>query len=432
MRACVAGVALSCLLLLTGVAAGAASFSDTVGDDNASPDITSVSISEAGDLVTVRVQVANYQSLPGRSWFNIWFDLDQNPQTGDGAGDEMLVRYVDTGAIEHYAWTGTDWAEAPAPGVTGSFNAGAMSLVLPKTFLGSSSFGVLAVGARGQLLTGELLVASDFAPASGRFAYTSPTPVTYPDPAGDHAAAPDIAQVRVTDGKDGWIRFDIQTPNRRTLPPSSLVIVSIDADNRANTGGAGAEATLSTLGGEIRLQRWSRARRDWVDDDPPSRIRLRSRANHVVLDIHRSELGNPAGFGFKVTSIDLETLTGMFMAVDFAPNNGAFWRYRMTNQPALRLVAGRAVGKPVRPRSGSRFTVSVPVRRSDTNRAIASGRVTCNVTVAGKRVRAAGRVRAGRAECALRVPATGSPVRGSLTVRSAGAAVTSRFSFRVR
>src|SRR5688572_16297558 len=99
MRVSVAGAAACFALLFASLAVGAASFSDAAGDHNEAPDITSVQVSEAADgLVTIVVGVRNYPTLPSDSWFNVWFDLDSNPNTGD-AGDETLVRYVSNGEL---------------------------------------------------------------------------------------------------------------------------------------------------------------------------------------------------------------------------------------------------------------------------------------------------------------------------------------------
>jgi hypothetical protein len=72
--------------------------------------------------------------------------------------------------------------------------------------------------------------------------------------------------------------------------------------------------------------------------------------------------------------------------------------------------------------------------RSDTARGLASGSVACDVRVAGRPVRATGRVRAGLASCSLLVPesAAGTALRGSMTVRSGGKSVVARFAFAVR
>ncbi len=434
MRVSVVGVVVCAVLLLTGVASGAASFSDSTGDDNASPDITSVVVSEpvAGTL-SVAVTVGNYQTLPRESWFNLWFDLDRNSNTGDPSGDEALVRFLSEGGVEHYLWNGSQMAETPATGMTGAFSAGVATVTIPKTGpFAVSTLGILAVSARGQTLAGEMYISSDFAPNVGRSPWTSPTPGNFADAANDHGAVPDIARVRVTDAKNGWIRFEVATPNRQALTQESAILLTFDADNKTRTGSGGADVSLSDVGGTIELERWNTTRRAWRPDTAPHRVRERSRPNLVVVEIHRSELGNSLRFGFKVASVHVDLVAGEAMGFDFAPNNLSWWRYKLANPAAVRLLVGRAVGAPAQPRAGAPFTISVPVRRSDTNQALTAGSVTCKVVVAGKRVAAQGRIRAGKALCALRVPSTGATVSGSVIVRSAGATVTSRFSFRVR
>ncbi len=435
MRALVAAAAACVALLAAGIAfgAGAASFSDVVGDDNAAPDITAVSVSEAGEILTLRVTVRNYQVLPTGTWFNIWFDLDRNAQTGDIAGDESMVRFFDTGDLEHYVWNGTDWIEAAPTGVTSAYSAGVLTMTLPKSLLGSSNFGVLAVGARGQQLSGELFVAADLAPNSGRSPFTSPTPGDFPDPVNDNSAAPDIAQVRVTDAKNGWIRFAITTPNRATLPAQSVLILSIDRDAKPNTGASGSEVSITDVGGELTLQRFNARTRRWSNDPSPTRLKQRSGGNVITLEVHRSELDNAPRFGFKLTSADLDTATGEAVAIDFAPNSGRFWRYALANPVAVRLLAAKPSGVPARPRAGRPFLVRQAVKRSDTSAAITSGTVTCTATLGGKRLVAKGSLVRGVGRCSMRIPAgmSGKRLRGSLTVRSTGSSLTSKFTYVV-
>ena len=240
-----------------GVALSAGSYSDTVGDANAAPDLTSVTVAEpvAGSL-QITVSVGNFQSLPANSWVNIWFDLDSDPRTGE-SGDEALVRYLSDGALELYVWNGAQLVEGPTAETTASFSAGTLTLSVPKGVLGAgAAFGILAVSARGQELGDEELVASDYAPDSGRSAFVGPASAAFPDPANDHDAAPDIASIRVSDAKNGWVSFAITTPNYATLPSESIVSVSIDADNRRSTGDGGAEVRITSLGGEFQLERW--------------------------------------------------------------------------------------------------------------------------------------------------------------------------------
>jgi hypothetical protein len=418
--------------VFAGVGLSAASFSDVAGDDNAAPDVTAVTVSESPDgVLTLSVAVANYQALPANSWFNIWFDLDSDQSTGD-EGDEALVRYVSDGAIEFYQWDGAMLVQRTPDGMSGRYDAGVLTLTAPKSALGTiTSFGILAVSSRGQPVGDQELVASDYAPGSGRSAWTGPGLSTYPDPSNDHDAAPDVTSVKVTDAKDGWISFAISTQNYATLPVEDVVAVVIDHDGRAGSDDDESEMLLRYARGDVVLQRWNSARNDWGPDPAPSRVRVRNVEGVVTLDIHRSEIGDVARFGFSIASADFDA-AGAPLAVDFAPDDVRFYRYTLVNKPAVRLIAGNTIGTPLQPHAGTPFTVSLPIRRSDTNRAITSGAVTCNVIAGGKKVPAAGRVRAGRAQCTLVVPQNASAVRGSLTVRSGGTTVTARFSFKVR
>lgn len=433
MKKGLAGAIALFALVFAGVALSAASFSDVAGDDNAAPDVTAVNVSEGPDgVLTLSVAVANYQALPANSWFNIWFDLDSDQSTGD-AGDEALIRYLSDGAMAFYLWDGSMLVEQAADGMSGRYEAGVLTLTAPKSALGTmTSFGILAVSSRGQALGAEEFIASDYAPDSGRLAYVSPVQAAFSDPTSDEDAAPDITSVRVTDAKDGWVSFAISTPNYATLPGESVLVLEIDSDNRESTGDEGSEILITSVAGEPALERWNADTQTWGDDTSPTRVRTRNEGNLVTVDVHRSELGESARFGFAVIAADIDTFSETVLAVDFAPDDRAYFKYSLVNKPALRLIAGKTLGTPLRPRAGKPFTVSLPVRRSDTNRVITSGAVSCNVTAAGKKVPAAGRVRAGRAQCTFVVPRNASAVRGSLTVRSGGTAVTARFSFKVR
>ena len=426
------GAALLAVLAVAGVASGASSYTDSEGDDNAAPDIVSVALSEADGVLEIRVRVANYDTLPPSSWFNLWFDTDGDSETGDSVGDDALVRFASDGSIELRVWGEGGFASTSPEGIAASFVAGLLTVSVPTSSLGPlSSPGILVVGVRSSVVAMETLTTADFAPEELRFRWVRLARTEIADFEGDNDAAPDITTIRVSDAKDGWITFAISTPNRPILPEKSLVAVSIDRDANPATGDNGSEMTLTTLGGEVRLERWDARAGEWLDEDPPTRARVRSARGVVSIDVHRSELGRVSRFAFRAVSADLNPLTGELVAVDFAPDSGTFWRYALANAPALRLVAGRTTGVPARPRAGRAFTIAAPVRRSDTNRAITSGTVVCAVRADGRRVRSTARLRAGRGECSLVVPKGVRVLDGTVTVRSAGKSVTSRFRFAV-
>jgi len=420
-------------LALAGAALPAASYGDRAGDDNAAPDVTAVKLSEAAGVLAMSVSVANFQMLPAESWVNVWFDLDSNPATG-AEGDEALVRYLADGSLSLYVWDGAGLAERPAAGLTGSFAAGTLTLSVPKGDLGATapSFGVLVVTARGQRIGPQELVAADFLPEDGRSAYSGPDEATFSDAAGDHDAAPDITAIRVVDGKDGWIRFALTTPNYAALRADSLLGLFVDTDNRASTGEAGAEVRVSVFGGEFQLERWRPATGRWALDGEGTRVRIGSGGNVVRLDVHRSELGAGPRFGFALVTGEINVATESLVAVDFAPEGDGYFRYTLANRPAVTLSAGRPSSVPARPHAGERVIVSARVTRSDTGAAVTSGRVSCRVTADGDAVRSTGRFVERRATCGFVVPQDARLIRGVLTVRSAGAVVRVPFSVRAR
>jgi hypothetical protein len=428
----VGGVVLA-MLVPASVALSAHGYADVADDANTAPDITSLEVVEAtAGVLTIRLSVANFQLLPAESWVNLWFDLDSDQATGD-AGDEALVRYRSDGGVELYAWDGAQLVEGSTANVTASFAAGVLSVSLPRASIAAAeSFGLLAVSSRAQSLGQDELIASDYAPNAGRSAYVVPGLKAFPDAIGDHDAAPDVTSVRVSDAKSGWITFAITTPNYATLPSESAIVLTVDSDSNPETGEGGAELTLTLLGGEVVLDRWNGRR--WVRDTPPMRARVRNSKHVVAIDLHVSELGNARRFGFSLLSVDLNTAVEGAVAADVAPNDFSYWGYALANRPALILVATDPVAKPSRPRAGRPFTVSLPVTRSDTGRAITNGVVTCRVLAAGVKLPATGRVSGGSAQCAFTVPraAKGKVLRGTISVRTGGKVVARDFSYVVR
>jgi hypothetical protein len=433
-RPLLAAAAAAALLSVASGAFGARGFSDRGGDENSAPDITSVEISEsAPGTMSVKLAVANYTALPEESWVNLWFDIDSSSSTGDDAGDEQLVRYLSSGAIEVYRWSGSQYVPGSNAGIAASFVSGTLTVTLPRDSVNAGGpFGVLAVASRGQLIGDEELVASDFAPDSGRSAFTGPSAATFPDAMGDQDAAPDLTAVRVSDAKSGWITFAITTPNYSALPPETALAVIIDVDNNRRTGDGGADLTIEVGGGEIAIERWARS--GWQPDDLPTRARVRQGRNAVSIDVHVSELDNTRAFGFALASLDVNTAEQQLVGADFAPDSGTYWRYPLVNKPALKLTATLLSATPARPTAGKRFAVNLAVTRSDTRRPISSGSVGCRVLAAGKPVAAKGSVAGGAGHCSLLVPATaaGKRLRGTITVRSGGKVVSADFAYVIR
>ncbi len=428
----VVGVAIV-ILATVGSAFAARGFSERADDLNAAPDITGVDVSEATPgTLTVRLTVANFQTLPPDSWVNLWFDTDSNQQTG-ADGDEALVRHVPGGQPKVFRWNGATLLEADGEGITSSSAEGALTVTIPRATIGATApFGLLVVTSRGQPVADEVLIASDFLPNAGRLAFAGTETVSTTDPAGDHDAAPDLAAVRVSDAASGWITFDMTTPNYAVLPESSVIVLTIDADASSRTGDSGADIQLTLAGGEVAMDRW--AGRGWQPAQLPTRARSRNAANRVSIDLHRSELGASSRLRFSLLSADVNTAIPAVVAVDIAPDGFSYWPYTLVHKAAVTLTARAVTAVPRAPISGRRFAVAMGVTRSDTRRPITAGAVSCTARAGGRRVTAEGGVDGGVARCVLTVPAgsKGRRLRGTIAVRTAGARVTRAFSYVIR
>jgi hypothetical protein len=159
----------------------------------------------------------------------------------------------------------------------------------------------------------------------------------------------------------------------------------------------------------------------------------------LTLSVHRDELDGAALMGLGIVSLDLvgngeregPDFEGDVEALDTAPDDltGPLHPYALAHRPPLQLRVTDTLRSPLRPRAGGRFSYSIVVRRLDTYRVVRRGSVTCSVFVSGKRVRTTGRFVGARAHCSLLMPSKSdsSKLRGTVTVRAAGAVVRSTF-----
>jgi hypothetical protein len=422
-----AALALSALGLATAAWAGA-SFSDTAGDNSVAIDIASVTVTEAEGNVVTTVTVANPGMITPQSRIDLWFDLDSNPRTGD-EGDEALARYAGAGTVTFHRWNGSELVRRPAARVTATLDAQTLTYTVAKAALDNEPiFGVLVVAwGMGETDDGDDVFGYDAVPERARIPYVSPGPATLSDPIGDVASTPDVARVGVTDSKDGTIRFTVGMRGDATLPPSGQVEVLLDRDLLGESS-AIERADLQLEYGRRGLQvwRWNEFEEEWVRDrSPQARVR-RLGKGVLVFEVHRSELDDVARFGFNVVSSVLDEDED-YAAWDIAPDSSA-WRYTLAHRPPLRLIADGVSGAPERPLAGRPFTISLPVRRSDTSRGLTSGKVDCTIAAGGRTLKASGEISRGTASCTVRVPRNAVVVRGSMVVRALGKSVTAWFA----
>jgi hypothetical protein len=437
----VAPLALSSVLVLlfATTASAASSYTDSAGDANDAPDVTSVTVSDAAvSSVSVTVAIRNFQALPADARIVVRFDLDRNAGTGS-SGAELVVQYGGDGALTASRWDGSQLVPFSSPGVAAAFSQGVLTVTLDRAELVSTtSFGVLAIASRTQTVGLVQVVSTDYAPAGGG-TWIGPGDMTFDDPSGDEDAAPDVTKVDVSDASDGFVVFRIATPNYPTLSPDKLYGVDIDLVGRPDSADEVFVTYLSS-DGSIEIDR--EVNGNAMPADPPYRASARYADGVLTLSIHRSELDDAGAFKFSVVTADIvgrgepegPQRDGDIEALDIAPNgllSGKLFAYRLAHAPPVHLALGAPLGIPIRPAGGKRFAVGVVVRRSDTYGVVRAGSVACSIVAGGKRVRATGSFRRGRAQCSFVVP-TGRRsvrIRGTISVRAAGASIRSTFTY---
>jgi hypothetical protein len=387
-------------------------------------------------VVNVRVSVGNFQALPSESRIILQFDLDQKPTTGV-AGDELVIRFWNDDTLDVLRWDGIRMSPGSADGLSASFASGSLSFTAERAALGgSSAFDLLVLSARTQQAGIGRVTSTDFAPGSGRTTHALPGKVSLTDPAGDHDSAPDITSISVSDTAAGIIQVRVATPNYPVLSADKIIGVGFDLEGRP----AGADDVfVAYASGPGSVQ---------VDTEQngilaPSALTDTASAafadGMLTLSVHRDELDGAALMGLGIVSLDLvgdgeregPDFEGDVEALDTAPDDltGPLHPYALAHRPPVQLRVTDTLRSPLRPRAGGRFSYSIVVRRLDTYRVVRRGSVTCSVFVSGKRVGTTGRFVGGRAHCSLLMPSKSdsSTLRGTVTVRAAGAVVRSTF-----
>jgi hypothetical protein len=226
---------------------------------------------------------------------------------------------------------------------------------------------------RGMMLfaaTVAALALSGLAGAAG----TGPSTLTFNDPAGDAAGAPDITGVGVTgDATSGTITFTV-TASALALPSADGSQRSIDlwlnTDRNDSTGSAaGNEYDLSFWTDSTDPTQWywdiqNYANGGWQEVAQTPTMQAGDAGNQFVLQLNKSDLGGATSFDIYATSATFDA-NGNVVAHDIAPDQGR-WVYDIAGpSKTLTMLVMPTIGKPVlvpaTPTAGKRLTVSFPV-----------------------------------------------------------------------
>jgi hypothetical protein len=133
--------------------ANSVTFNDSVGEDSAAPDITSVVVSndDAG-LITFKIAISNRPTLTPDMTVLLYVDTDQNTATGDATsgGSEYAIE-LDPGSVALFQWNGTDFVSAASQSsVTFAYDATGATIRASASDLGKTkAFNFFAIAVSG-------------------------------------------------------------------------------------------------------------------------------------------------------------------------------------------------------------------------------------------------------------------------------------------
>ncbi len=281
----------------------------------------------------------------------------------------------------------------------------------------------------------------------------------FTDATGDSGAAPDLGQFVVTNDSNQVV-IEISAPAR--LPqPEEAYLLEIDTDANGSTGKEGFEVHVFAMSLSSSVETWNGS--DWVAATPTGisvRFEFSATTGLWRVTLPRTLLSNTSAFTFRTLAAKFsgENVVGL----DAAPDGGT-WRYELAlkqcangrdddgdgkldssdlgcsgteddleSDDPYTLAIDPARVTPASGRAGKPIVVRARVRQVETNQPLSSGTVRCMMKVGSKTKRSAGQLASGTATCRLMSPkvAKRTTVRGTITVTSKSASISTPYSFR--
>jgi hypothetical protein len=167
-------------LVFAGVAA-ADIYTDSTGEDPASADISTVTITNdpTAKTISFQVAIANMPTIEDGAEIDIYLDTDLNQATGGADGAEYVFEFDDTDSVLA-AWDGAEFNDTGATDLTSSYSNGVLSVQFGVADIGSPSGFNFVVGTlRGPDPNNPAI---DQAPDTGFWTYTLHTKSSPPPP----------------------------------------------------------------------------------------------------------------------------------------------------------------------------------------------------------------------------------------------------------
>jgi hypothetical protein len=206
------------------------------------------------------------------------------------------------------------------------------------------------------------------------------TTATYTDATGDSKSAPDIGNVLVSlDSGSGIVGFGIQLANNDDLSNGGAVLVEIDTDRNAATGNSvGAEYAVIVGQNGYAFLKWDGNQMSPFAHQPA----VVGLSNGVLaIALCSCDLGTQS-FNFAIGTIRGND-------IDVAPDNG-IWAFPQQTTSQITFQSVLVSPKPLFPKAGKRFTVSVMGAKLGTGEIVQVDSSSCTATLAGHALHGSG------------------------------------------
>jgi hypothetical protein len=241
---------------------------------------------------------------------------------------------------------------------------------------------------------------------------------SYADATGDSKSAPDIGNVVATlDTSSGVLGLGIQIANNDNLSNAG-VLVLFDTDHNRSTGNPlGAEYEIIVTQSTWAFLKWDGSQMSPFSHQP---VVVGYAGGVLAIAFCTCDLGTQS-FDFGIGAVRGSD-------VDIAPDTGV-WSFPQSTKPSISFDSILVSQKPLIPKAGKRFTVSVTGAKLSTGEVVKPDSYICTAKLAGRALKGSG---TGGCSWALARKARGKKLVVDVTISYQGASDTFEATYKVR